>query len=133
MTEQIPDREAIDTAQGLIGVVRGLTAEVKHLRRYGRTNRKFVLIDIALTLAVFLAGGLAVRATQSASDANSAQLALCQSSNVARHQQIDLWDFLIHLSGPPRTAKGRKLIGAFEHHLEVVYAPRNCAALGKGP
>ena len=133
MSENKPDREALDKAADLTGSLNRMADEVRRLRRYGRTNRRFVLVDIALTLAVFFAGALAVHASSRANSADSAQLALCQSSNVARAQQIDLWEFLIHLSPPPRTARGRELIAKFEHHLHVVYAPRDCAALGKGP
>ena len=55
---------------------------------------------------------------------------LCQAGNEARAQQIGLWNYLIHLSGPPKTAEGRAVLARFEQHLRVVFRPRNCGALG---
>lgn len=125
------DRDPIATAKGLTDVVRGLTEEVVRLRKYGRTNRRFVVVDILLTLAVFLAGGIGVNAIQKASDANSAQLALCQAGNVSRAQQIDLWDYVLSLSKPPQTAEQRAVVAKFEQHLHQVFAPRDCQKLGR--
>jgi hypothetical protein len=70
-------------------------------------------------------------AAQKAARADTAQLALCQSSNTARANEIDLWDFLIRLSQPPRTARGRKVLAEFVSHLNTVFAPRDCAHLGQ--
>lgn len=73
----------------------------------------------------------AAMAAQRAASAEATQLALCQATNTARAQQIDLWDFLIRLSKPPATAQGRALIAEFVAHLHQVFAPRDCATLGK--
>ena len=129
MTEHSPGPEALARAQGLTDALTEMAAEVRRLRTYGRRNRAFVIVVIALSLAIILAGGIAVHATGEAETAVSAQLALCQSSNVARAQQVSLWEFLIHLGAPPRTAKGRMRVSEFEHHLYVVFAKRDCAAL----
>jgi len=71
--------------------------------------------------------GLAVRAGQKASAADAAQVALCRAGNTARAEQVDLWDFIIRISKPPKTAQGRRVLAEFENHLRVVFAPRNCA------
>lgn len=128
-----PDREAITTAQDLSKSLTAMAAEVKRLRTYGRRNRLFVLVDIALTAAVFLAGGIGIHAADQAATADSAQLALCRSSNVSRAQQVELWDYLLSLAQPPKTKQGRELIAKFEHHLHVVFAPRDCSSLGRNP
>ena len=122
------DDEALATAKGLTGAVTGLAAEVKRLRTYGRFNRKFILFDIALTVLLAGVGAISVNATHAASHAASAQLALCQSSNVARAQQIELWDYVISLgSGKPKTVQEQQNLAKFEAHLKVIFAPRDCS------
>ena len=125
------DDEALATAKDLTGAVTGLADEVKQLRTYGRFNRKFILFDIVLTILLALTGAVSVHATQAASHANSAQLALCQAGNEARAQQIGLWDYILKLSPPPQTSQGRERVAAFEHHLDVLFAPRDCGRLGR--
>jgi hypothetical protein len=132
MNENKPDSEAIGAAQDLAASLNAMAAEVKRLRTYGRTNRRFVLVDIVLSLAIFVAGGIGVHAAQTAGNANDAQLALCRSGNVSRAQQIGIWEFVINISGPARTAREKKIRATFLHHLHAVYAPRNCAMLGQG-
>lgn len=132
MSENTPDREALDAAGRLTDALAKTAAEVSALRRYGRHNRWFIAFDIVLTVLLTLSGGIAVHAVQTATRADSAQLALCRAGNTARAQQAELWDYLISLSKPPRTAQGRRLVGEFEHHLRVVFAPRDCARLGQG-
>jgi hypothetical protein len=59
----------------------------------------------------------------------ASQIALCQAGNVSRAQQIDLWEFVIRISGPSKTAAGRRVTAQFEQHLHAVFAPRDCARL----
>jgi hypothetical protein len=130
VTEPAP---AADPRAAVAEVLRELQAtrdEVARLRRSGRRTFRFVLFDVAITLGVFAAGAIGVHAADSASQANGAQLALCQAGNTSRAQQADLWEFLIHLS-PPKTEQGKKLIATFEHHLHAVFAPRDCSRLGR--
>ena len=56
---------------------------------------------------------------------------LCQAGNEARAEQVGLWEYLIHLSRPPKTAEGRAVLARFEQHLRAVFRPRNCGALGR--
>lgn len=123
------DQDPVATAKDLTGAVNVLAAEVKRLRKYGRTNRRFVLFDIALTVGLTLFGALAVHAASQAAHANSAQLALCQASNVARAQQVTLWDHVIGESHP-RSKEQAHALAAFGAYVHMVFRPRNCAALG---
>ncbi len=59
----------------------------------------------------------------------ASQMALCQAGNVSRAQQIDLWEFVLRISGPPKTAAGRVVAAKFEAHLHAVFAPRDCKHL----
>lgn len=123
-------QDPLTTAEGLRTALTGMTKELKRLRRYGRHNRWFIAVDVLLTIVLALTGALAVHAAQTANQASSAQLALCQAGNVSRAEQDGLWMFLIRLSPPPKTAQGRKVLTEFEHHLGVVFKPRDCRRLG---
>ncbi len=131
MTEPAPPADPLAAIAGVVKELQATRAEVVRLRTYGRRNRKFILFDIIVTILLSGIGGGVVHAIQSANHANSAQLALCQAGNTSRAQQANLWEFLIRLSGPPKTAQGRRLIATFEHHLHVVFAPRDCSHLGR--
>lgn len=117
--------------KGLTGQVENLAGEASRLRTYGHRNRLFIVVDIILTVGLSFAGYLAVRATEAANSATAAQMALCQAGNVARAQQTGLWEYVIHLSPPPKTAQGRLIVARFEHHLRVTFRPRDCARLGQ--
>ena len=134
------DSEALATAKSLTGALEAMTAELGRLRRYGHKNRRMIWgLIVSIALDLILTAVVAVFAIQ-AHDANtSAQAAraiaavasqnsrdLCESSNVSRAQQVELWGYLFSLAGPPRTAQGAKLTAEFKHHLQVVFAPRDC-------
>ena len=93
-----PQQPAVTVTQILdaLGKTRGRTFaatkdEITRLRKFGKHNRAFILVDVALTILLTVFGYLSVHATQSADSAKSAQLALCQAANTARAQQITLW------------------------------------------
>jgi hypothetical protein len=140
------DSEALETAKNQTEAMKLLAAEVNRLRTSGRRTWKFVLFDITLTVALAVSSFIAVRASDSAHNAQGAAVAaraaaqvaeqdnrnLCLSSNASRAQQTGLWDFLFRLAGPAPTAQGRKLDAEFLHHVSVVFSPRDCAKVNPG-
>ena len=127
------DNEALETAKDLTGALTVMAAEVKRLRTYGKRNRWFIVFDVLLTIGLAAAGALSVHAAQAANSVSASNRALCQSSNVARAQQVDLWDFVLSLpSGKPQTAQQKKNVTAFRHHLDAIFAPRDCSHIGPG-
>ena len=127
------DAETLATAKDLTGALTQMAAEVKRLRKFGRTNRRFIVFDVLLTIALAATGAVSVHATQTASSASASNLALCQSSNVARAQQVELWDFVLSLSsGKPQTARQEKNVAEFRQHLEAIFAPRDCGHVSPG-
>jgi regulator of extracellular matrix RemA (YlzA/DUF370 family) len=112
---------------------RELKGEARFLRTYGRHNRAFVIVDVLLTILLTAFGYLSVHAVQSASHANSAQLALCQAGNVSRAQQIQLWDYVLTLSskGSPQTPQQKQRAAEFRVYLHHVFASRDCRNLGR--
>jgi hypothetical protein len=131
MTEPAPPADPLAALAGVVKELQATRDEIVRLRTYGRRNRTFIVFDIVLTVLLTVLGGGVVHAIQSAGQANSAQLALCQAGNVSRAQQINLWEFLINLSPPPKTKQGKEVLTKFEAHLRSAFAPRNCGALGQ--
>ena len=88
-------------------------------------------------LNVLLAGAnmlwTAHQVTRGSAAAVAVTRALCESSNVARAQSIQLWDFILDLpaSAPP-TAAQEKRTAAFRAFLGKAYQPRNCAHISPG-
>jgi hypothetical protein len=146
VTEPTPDREALDTAKGLTDAVKGLREDVKGLRRYGKRNRWFIAVDVALTIVLAAVTVIAIHASSDASSATASassaraaaavaardNRALCLSGNAARKAQIEPWEILISLSTPPKSAKQKHLIDLFIDKLHQIYAPRNCSHITAG-
>jgi hypothetical protein len=147
LTTPTPPDGAMAAARGLTGALDGMSARLDAVRadseerdaailEYGRTNRRMirwliisVTLDVALTVIV---GFLGIQARDNAvalQKTAASNLALCEASNVARHQQIDLWDFLLSLGKQPQTAAQRKTVTEFKAHLTAIYQPRDCAHL----
>lgn len=106
-----------------------------HTGEYRR--RKYILplavATVLLTLGSFIGASyfISVYAAHKAT-ANAVSLKLfCESSNAARHDQIHLWDFIIHLDDKPppgQTKAQHKLeVNRFEAFLNKTYAPRDCS------
>jgi hypothetical protein len=146
MTEPKPD--PIATARGLTDALKATAAEVERLRKYGRTNRKFVVVDVALTVLLAVVGLLSAHAVSQSSAASvlatqnhTAQIAICQSGNQARAQNEQLWNFIIALStsSPPRPgetaaqkAAGERIIGLLKAKVTMTFKSRNCQQLTNG-
>ena len=145
MTEPKPD--PIATAQGLTRALQERTEETR-LRRYGRLNRMFILVDIALTVLLAGVGALSAHAVSQSSAASTlaqqnhtAQIVTCQAGNQAREQNEQLWTFLINLSvaqpaRPGETAAekaaGERLIRLLRGKVSATFAPRDCQKLAGG-
>ena len=92
--------------------------------------RAVVVLFLINSALIAIAYPLLSHAVEQASGAKAAQVALCRSANTARANEVDLWEFLIHLSRPPKTRHGREVLTRFEHHLHTVFRARDCARLG---
>jgi cell division protein FtsB len=139
VTDGNGDREALDTAQGLTRAVGSLSAEVKRLRTYGRRNRAYVLVDVALTVLLAVFGAVSVHAANQAADASTAanqtrvsSISACQAGNVTRAQEVMLWTHLAQISKPPphetpvQKAKDLRQIDVLLAYIRHVFAKRDC-------
>ena len=116
MSEPSPDREAIDAAAGLTGALESLTGELKRLRAYGRTNRHLIVItfvsialDLMLTFLLVFTYGTARSAGEAAAAQHETLVSACQAGNQTRAEQIQLWQYVLHLGKAPKTAAARSL------------------------
>jgi hypothetical protein len=146
-----PPQDAMAAARGLTEALNRMSGQLAQVQAsseerdealavYGRTNRRMirglivsVVLDVILTFAVGVVGVAAHNNAVTIQRTSASNLALCQAGNVARHQQIDLWDFLLGLGKPPQTAQERKTVTEFKAHLADIYAPRDCAHLRPSP
>jgi uncharacterized membrane protein len=99
-----------------------------------RGTRYAVVFLFILTLAIGAANLLFTSAlVHRAAAAKASVVQLCESGNVARKQQVQLWTYLITISQPPahQTAAERrqrdKTIHVFIGYVRKVFAPRNCS------
>jgi len=95
------------------------------------TRVVLAIVAIALLVASALVGeyflfGVASTASQIAQVAQQDQRALCESGNTARAQQIELWQYIIGLSSPPKTPQQKQNVALFEAYLKTVFKPRDC-------
>jgi regulator of extracellular matrix RemA (YlzA/DUF370 family) len=153
VSEQTPDREALDTAKVLTDGMSDLAAEVKALHTYGRHNRRFIVFDVALTVLLTVVTVIAVHAGQSASsataDASAARtvaaaqhtnlIVSCRLGNQTRASEVQLWSHLAAISKPqPGTtpqqkAKSKRAITGLLAYIRRTFAPRPCAKLYRLP
>ena len=100
-----------------------------------RGTRRAVVYLFAFALLLAVSNLLWTSHAVSASQAAQARVlatsrALCLDSNQASARQVRLWQFILHIGKPPRTAAQRHVITGFEAYLHKAFAPQDCAALG---
>ena len=56
---------------------------------------------------------------------------LCQAGNEARAEQIQLWQFVVHISksAPHQAAQHARAVRAFEAYRHHVFRPSNCQSI----
>ena len=146
MSEPVPDREALETAQALTEALTGtreqvaaLTAAVKRSRRHIFALAVSLLLDVALTVVVAIFAVQAHSASTSASHADATvaelhatQVAGCQAGNAERAEQTALWTHLAAISKPPphltrrQLAANKREIAALLAYVKHTFAPRDC-------
>jgi hypothetical protein len=132
------DQDALDAARRLADSLDGVRRELREVKEQGRRNRHLIwglavslLLDVTLTVVVALVAVQAHSASSTASQAYASNQALCTATNTARVQQVELWTYLLNLTKGPETPAEKKVIGEFTAYLHKVFAPRDCARLGK--
>jgi hypothetical protein len=141
------------TAQGLTAALNGLAerldtvrddseARDADLKKYGRVNRHriwlsyaLVALDVILTVVVALLAVQARNASATANETRAASVAACQSTNVARAENEQLWDYVLTLFAPrpgetaAEAARGEQALASLRAHVTQTFEPRNCEQL----
>lgn len=140
------DSDALATARSLTGALTGMTDQLKALTAYGKRNRHMIwALAISITLDILLTAVVAITAIQahdasaSSAQTRNATIVSCRQTNVARAENLQLWDYLLSLSSVPRAggtaaqkAAGEKLLALLHARVAQTFAPRDCDALLKG-
>jgi hypothetical protein len=99
----------------------------KALKKRDRVTRRLTWVAIGLSVAVAVAVYFAASALSEAAADRAQARNLCLSTNVARAESADMWNFVLSAAPPAQTAAQRRKFVRFEAHLRSVTAPRNCA------
>lgn len=83
-----------------------------------------IVLDVILTAVVTV---LSVSALSQGADLHAAQLASCASSNDTRADDRELWQYLVQLSGPPKTAVAKAQEDKLLAFVDTTFAPVDCA------
>jgi hypothetical protein len=146
VTEQPPGTGAVEAARALTGELSAFRGEVAALAVAVKRSRHYIfwltvslIVDVALTVVVAVfavqahdANTSAIAARAAAAVAAQDSKALCTSGNVARAEQIEPWEILIHLAKGPETSAQKHEIAVFTADLRRIYAPRNCSHITPG-
>lgn len=150
MTEQIPPQNPLQAAlaavTGLSERVTKLTGEVVNLRRYGRRNRRYIFIDVALTVVIAAVSWVAFDASATAdqngvtiAQLHATQVSGCLAGNQTRVQEIKLWEHLAKIASPAphltkaQIAANKREVAALLAYIRMTFQPRDCAALYRLP
>lgn len=113
--------------------LRAAQGEMVRLRKYGRRNRLYIVIDIILTVLLSAVGGVSVHAVQSAGQANqfASQLhannvTACEAGNIRSVKQQRALDAILS-QVPPQTAAARAIVSRDIGFIMAGWAPRDCA------
>jgi len=108
--------------------------EVAKLKTFGRRNRLFIAVDVALTVLLSVFGALTVHATQSADQAtrfadqiHANNVAGCEANNVRLTKQEKALDAILS-QVPPQNAVERAIVAKDLGFIMAGWAPRNCQA-----
>lgn len=139
MSQPEPNRETLDTAQGLTAAMGAVSEDIQRLTAYGRRNRRLIwglvisiILDLALTVSVAIVAVQAHDANGAANQNRVSAIAACQSTNVARAQNQQLWDYLLAISQPrpgesaAQRARGEKALAEIRAKVATTFAPRDC-------
>lgn len=151
---QQPDpAEAIGTAHTLATALDGMAGQLKavndnsekrdaELKTYGRVNRRRIwlsyvglAVDIALTVGLGFFAVQAHNASTTANETRVSSITACQSTNTARAENEQLWDYTVSLFGPrpgetaAEKVQGEKVLTELRAHVVHAFMPRDCEAL----
>jgi hypothetical protein len=126
--------EVLGALKATRGELAATKAEIVRLRRYGKHNRAFVVVDILLTIGLAASGAISVHAVQSADQAakfatqlHANNISACQANNARLGKQEKALDAILQ-QVPPQNAVERAIIAKDLEFIRAGWAPKNCGA-----
>jgi hypothetical protein len=122
---------ALAAAAELAASFQAMTAQMERLARTTRRNRRVIAalavsfaLDLALTAGV---GYNTLRQNDVQNGIRASDIRQCQLANVARQQDIAIWNRLLQVPASA-TAAQKAEVAELEHLVGVKDKPRDCAA-----
>lgn len=154
---EIPDAAAqAEARRAIIDKIEQLASDVPELRtelaalaesnkELAESNRRsrlwmWALTSVALVLAVTVATVTvaltrSTRANDQAHRNKEYLVVTCESSNVARKAQRDLWGYILEFTAKnaktPQTTAERKSLEVFRSYVNATFADKDCGAVAK--
>ena len=125
--------EALDAAAALTGSLQALTAQMARLTRSEKRNRRIIAaLVISLCLDILITAGLGyntIRQNEVQNGIRASDIRQCQLANVARQQDIAIWNRLLQIPASAHpTAAQKAEVAELKHLVGIKDKPRDCAA-----
>jgi hypothetical protein len=124
---------ALAAAAELAASFQAMTAQMKRLARTTKRNRRVIAaLAVSFTLDLLFTAGLGyntIRQNNVQDGIRASDIAQCQLANVARQQDIAIWNRLLRLPpGAHATAAQKAEIADLERLVRAKDTPRDCQA-----
>jgi hypothetical protein len=122
---------ALAAAAELAESFQAMTAQMERLSRYGKRNRRIIAaLAVSFTLDLAVTAGLGyntIRQNEVQNGIRASDIRQCQLANVARGQDIAIWNRLLQI--PASAAAAQKAeVAELKHLVGVKDTPRDCQA-----
>jgi hypothetical protein len=130
-------RESTEAVKAVREEVAGLRRDVAKDRKYSRRSRKFIVLDVVLTVAVTVFGYLALHNQATISALHSSTVSVCEQSNSRLAKDHAIWAYVLGALKPPPGASAvqRDRADMFDARLSGLvgsaYQLRDCKAIYK--
>jgi hypothetical protein len=122
---------ALAAAAELAASFQAMTAQMERLSRYGKRNRRIIAaLAVSFALDLLVTAGLGyntIRQNEVQNGIRASDIRQCQLANVARGQDIAIWNRLLTIPASA-TAAQKAEVAELKHLVGVKDTPRDCAA-----
>lgn len=116
-----------DKLERLEEIMDQIEAPVTKLYVNQRQHRKVIrALAVSLVFDIFLSLGLGALAFTTRSDVAQRAKAQCIAGNDFRRLDLERWNFILNLSGPPKTEQQKQTAAVFRSYIDQADAQRPC-------
>lgn len=112
--------EAVTHLGESVGRLDERIADISKARRHDRV----MLVILSAVMAVVLL--VSVGTVYAVVEARNATQAICESANESRARQVELWDFVVNLSGPTDDPEETRQVNEFQAYVRETFRQRQC-------